>query len=415
MGDAHGGAESNHRTLRLSKDAAKLSDEAGQEYGESAIRDIETMMKQEYGLTNKKVAAIDQLKSEAAWLEEQKANNLERSWKTLRAARLAGMDNAADTATGTEGADFMHEVDLMISKGATDDDVAEQIALNSSIQGQEFIKVANNWEVYDPNRSEHRLALQQAEDAKSREMAAGRTPDPKNEILQSFSDIKKNEQNLGADERAALHEMAKEQAAKGLEKNKTYQEDLAKIKNCMNKDVWCHNQNTADEANAQMAQANKGQAPDPKNEVKAYSEVQGDPGAVFQDTRELVTLKLHEAQSAPIDQIENLVTNYDFNRDTDPEYFKQLDALKKESAEMQKANAARGNNAHDASKQSVQEFYGIKQGVNDSYREEGTEDVSVSRGSALSGRPRAPAATSPSAPSGDRGNGRVPSGNGGMN
>ncbi len=371
-GAAHGGDEDPHRKLRLSAEAAKAAQAAGKDYGQAAIRDIEKIMRKEYGLAdNMKVAAIDELRSEAAWLEEQKSNVYERSWKSLRAARLANEDTAEDTAAGTAGAEFMHEVDLLISKGATDRQIAEEVAVNSRVQSQLFVKQGNDWVPYD----------------------AQKQPNVDPNAIKSFSDIKADAQRegkpLGADARYALHQQAKAKALEGLDKDQALQEDIAKIEGCMQKDVWCHNGNTAAAANAELSKNSQGQPLPDNKQVKAYTPVTGDPGGVFQDTREMVYLKMHEAQNAPIEKIEEIVTSLDFNRDTDPEYFKELDRLKKETSEMQKANEARGNKAYNTSTQSVREFSGIRQGLNDTFREANTDDV-VS-GSGGQGNNRGPA------------------------
>jgi len=359
MGATHGGDQSPHRKLRLSKEAAESAGEAGKEYGEAAIKNIEDIMRDEYGLdANMKVAAIDQLKSEAAWLEEQKTNAYDRSWKSLRAARLAGMETSEDTAIGA-GADFMHEVDLEISKGAGDEVIAEKIALNSRIQGEQVVNTGTEsnpkWELYDQKKHETLLT--------------GKSEEQLQKIKSEFANIPRDQKDL-------LHAEALESARKATENDESYQEEVAKIQGCMNKDVWCHNQRTAAEEESKQAAAGGSatSSSTPKKSL-AFTAVEGDPGSVFQDTRELVNIKLSDAQKAPIDKIEGIVTNFDFNRETDPEYFKQLDELQKNSADMQKANEKRGNKHYDTATQSVQEFSGIRLGVNDSYREEGTEDV----------------------------------------
>jgi hypothetical protein len=359
MGAAHGGDKSPHRKLRLSKEAAQAAGDVGKQYGEATIKNIEEIMRDEYDLpADMKVAAIDHLKSESAWLEEQKSNSLDRTWKSLRAARLAGMETSEDTAIGA-GADFMHEVDLEISKGADDAVIAEKIALNSRIQGEQVVNTGTEsnprWELYDEKKHEAMLKAKGSEEERQKAKA-------------QFADIPR-------DQKDQLHAAALESARKASEKDESYQEEVAKIKGCMNKDVWCHNQRTAAEAESKESQSGAAPSSGAQTKSLAFTAVEGDPGAVFQDTRELVSIKLSDAQKAPIDKIEGIVRNYDFNRETDPEYFKELDALKKNSADMQKANEKRGNKHYDTATQSVQEFSGIRVGINDSYREEGTEDI----------------------------------------
>ncbi|MEO6459132.1 MAG: hypothetical protein ABIO95_01675 [Bdellovibrionota bacterium] len=367
MGAAHGGEKSPHRKLRLSAEAVAAANKAGTQYGEAAVNEIQADMRAEYGLApNMKVAAIDQLKSEAAWLEEQKENNLERGWKSLRAARLAGFDNAELTSAGQEGAEVMHDVDLMISKGATDRDVAQEIAVTDSIQAQQFVKVGNEWKPYDANDEAQKAALNTADANKTTD------PDARKKIQKSFSDLKKEVNN--ADEIATYHDAAKQIVLEGSEKNEEFQKDITQIEKCMNKETWCNNGKTAEQENDRLEKA-AGKPLDNDKRVKKYSEVQGDPGGVFQDTRELIYIKLADAQKAPIDKIESIVTSYDLNRETDPEYFKQIDKLKEDTEGMQKANEARGNKFYDTKTQSVREFSGVRQGVNDSYREENTEQT----------------------------------------
>jgi hypothetical protein len=395
MGASHGGDKSPHRILRLSKEAAEAAGEAGKEYGEAAIKNIEDIMRDEYDIpANMKVAAIDQLKSEAAWLEEQKTNAYDRSWKSLRAARLAGKEDAESTATDPEGADLMHEVDLMISKGADNRAIAQEVAVTSSIQEQTFVKVGNEWKLADPNDTQQKSIIE----------AAANDPEKLAKIQKSFADVKRDEKDLTADARYKLHQEAKQAVLEGSEKDEQFQEKLAKIEKCMDKDVWCHNERTAaaeESKNQQGATASAGT----EKKSLAFTAVEGDPGSVFQDTRELVNIKLSDAQKAPIDKIEEIVTNYDFNRETDPEYFKKLDELKKNTADMQKANEKRGNKYYNTATQSVQEFSGIRVGINDSYREEGTEDVKQ-------GLPAGPKPASTGRPSNNGGN--TINGNGGI-
>ena len=380
-GAAHGGKDDPHRKLRLSDEAAKASEEAGKDYGTAAIKNIEDAMREEYDIPkDMKVAAIDHLKSEVAWLEEQKTNTLERSWKALRAARLAGMDTSRDTAADSPGAEFMHEVDLEVSKGADESAIAEKIAVNSSIQQQQFVKNGNNWELLDEQK--HKAMLDTARSSSD--------PEALSKISKSFSELKRDEENLDADKISDLHQQAKAKALESAKEDEDFQKNLAQIQKCLGKDVWCHNENTASDANRAAAEA--GGSGGTSEGVKPFTEVTGDPGEVFQDARELVYLKLAEAQNAPIEEIESIVTNYDFNRETDPEYFKQLDELKKNTQDMQQANEARGNKDYDTAKQSVQKFSGIRMGVNDSFREEGTEaPVETSLGSAMGSSPAATA------------------------
>ena len=372
MGAAHGDDKDPHRKLRMTEEAMEAAKGAGDEYGAASIRDIEAAMKEEYGLTNKKVAAIDHLKSEAAWLEEQKLNNYNRAWKSLRAARLAGMDDAEDTAVGEDGAEFMHDVDLMVSKKAGDTEIAQEIALNNEIQNAEFVKQGNSWVPFDPQKYAD---------------ANPTAPRPPDDDLKTFADLKRDPAKPleDANLRSQLHEQARTAALDKASKDPDFQKDIEKIVKCLDKDTWCHNQNTADRANEPPPGAQAGASAN-NPDVKAFDVVQGDPGAAFQDTRELIYVKFADAQKAPIDEIEGIVTNYDFSRDTDPEYFKQLDTLKEDAAGMQKANEARGNNYYDTSTQSVQEMFGIKEGINDSFREEGTETPAGNRSPAAAGQ-----------------------------
>jgi hypothetical protein len=351
-GSAHDGPNNPHRIMRMSQEATEVSKAAGREYGEAAIREIEKIMRAEYGLAdNMKVAAIDELRSEVAWLEEQKGHIYERSWKTLRAARLAGEDTAYATATGTPGADLMHEVDLMISKGAGDREIAEKVAINGSMQNVAFENKNGRWVPYEAPENP----------------APGYRAPATIPFSQVAQEIRESKQGDTASELYRVHELAKQRVTQGLEQDDNYQKRLANIESCMQKDVWCHNEKTA----AQASSPNEQGTLPPR--VEAFTPVTGDPGAVFQDTRELIYVTLHEAQNAPIDKIEEIVkgASYDFNRESYPEFFKDLDQLKKESSELQKANEARGNNHYNTATQSARELSGIRLGINDTFREEG--------------------------------------------
>lgn len=84
-GSAHGGPNEPHRVYEVAEEAKKNARAAGESYGRRTITEAST---KKGSVTSN--ADIDLLRTEAAWLEDQKERNLQNGWKFLRAKRLIG-------------------------------------------------------------------------------------------------------------------------------------------------------------------------------------------------------------------------------------------------------------------------------------------------------------------------------------
>ncbi len=87
-------------------------------------------------------------------------------------------------------------------------------------------------------------------------------------------------------------------------------EYLAKLPNCLEFNKFCY-------AGWSESGNENGLAKDSKGKAILFQEIKGDPGAYFQDTRELIYSNFAYAANRPLSEMEKNVTNADFNTQTD--------------------------------------------------------------------------------------------------
>lgn len=349
-GGAHGGDRDFHRTLKLSEEAKEIAERIGQEYGEKALDDIMKLYQETYGDElegQDKVAAVDLKRSEAAWLEQQKENTYTRQWQLLRAARLAGYDGADERVAGTRGAQFMHELESKLANGASEQELAEMISVESTLEGK-ALGYKNGWVALDSLSAAEQDAA--AEEAKRR---LNLDPDSPSVNLSDLSSVSESERREAADN-------VRQHVSEAPDDDE--QERRQKIAGCLDGDTWCHTEDSALIAN--------GENPD---SAEAFTAVSGDPGEVFQDTRELIALKMAQMQTTPVNKIRELVTNQDFNESTHPEFFQELD--EKITAVQWLEDNDPDN--YDLDTMSFRELTGIRKGLNDTFDDSlpGLQDV----------------------------------------
>jgi hypothetical protein len=384
-GAAHGDAKSKHRVYKLTEEAKAAAEKAGEEYGKLAIEQAR------YGGKNKQVD-MDLLRSEAAWLEQQKRHMTEAAWKTLRAARLAGIDTSV-----TPDDPFMTKVGNMLSNGDGDDKIAQEVVLKDRTDSQGMCNVGGAWGVCTEqtqakaNESISKETEAIRESIKRDEAAyAAAQQKIREKYSLSMKELTKKEVSEG---RATyeLEEQVREQvlagvAKSGAENQKSLEEETAKAQACMGKDKWCYGgvgvANVNSDPKMVAAQAQPGAKP-----IDKFDEVQGDAGIAFNDTREIIYNRLSEAQLAPVNKIESVMKGMDFDRDKYPEFYEQLDDLKKDAKNLEDSNGS----DYDADSQNVPMMFGIRLGENDTYRP--NADKSSGPAPASTNTSSAPAAT----------------------
>lgn len=352
-GASHGGDEEGfHRTYKLSNDAREIAERIGRQYGERALEDIMNLYQETYGDRlggQDRVAAVDLKRSEAAWLEQQKETIYDRQWRLLRAARLAGYDGADQRVAGTRGAVFMHELESKLANGASEQELASIIAEEQGVRSADLGYENGKWiplsAASDPTKA--------ASDAQA-ELENLPGYDPDKPAVATVAGLGR----LGLD-KSEIEEIADEvrqenEASLTSAQRQQQQEDAEKIAGCMEANTWCHTENSAAIATN-----------DPNNPVEKYSEVRGDPGSVFEDTRELIAQKMAEIQTLPVNEIRNSLReiSLDFNEQTHPEYFQELD---QKIAEVQGLEDADPDN-YNLDTMSFRELTGIRKGLNDTF------------------------------------------------
>jgi len=395
-GATHGGDKSRHRKYKLSAGAMAAAKESGEAMGIKTIEDAQKAIRAiKGGDSGTKVAALDLLRAEAVWAEDQKESQYERSWQTLRAARLIGADNVAETQAGTEGAAIMHEVDEIISNAASkeeaDEKVAEAIAAASTVKSQRMIVDQHgNWTPLDPSKENQLNSASNPfktlpDDQLRRYVEDTRPGIEEKDVVLAIESLKGQEKvTLSVDELQKLGiedkqmRQARDQAKSFILSNESTKESVDKAKKalldneCLKADVWCHNKNTSTGSlPSESAPSNGTAATSTEQKPNLYDRFEGsDPGDIFQDTRELANINAQKAIKAPVADMRRIISNADFNESTNPEVFEELTALEDQTETLHKNAKANGADVYDPKTHNLREISGIRQGVNDSWSDE---------------------------------------------
>jgi len=367
-GGSHG--DTKHRKYATSPEALAVIKRVAKEYGAKTLEDIQSAYRDAYGAempNAEKFAAIHLLRSENAWLEEQKGAIYERQWKLLRAARLAGYEDAEERVAGANagGDKFMHDIEEMISNGASDAEVGKRIALNAEITRETMLLDGGNW-ISQSEFNEKYKGL----DATSRQ---NKLTDAQNKAKQKIEKAYKDANpGSSAPSNVSYQDFVKYGSLSSDEYNKVkgsildyhssnpsddLKKTFAKAADCMQANNWCHTPQSAAAAQPKNASGTTAKGPE------VFEKVSGDPGAVFNDTRELIYIAMQKAQNVPVNQIEKTVTSLDFNRRTNPEYFKELDETIAEVKQLQDSDPENYN----LDTMSLRELTGIRKGLNDTF------------------------------------------------
>lgn len=360
-GAAHGpggekDAEEPHRILELSDKAYAKAKQAGQAYGDSAVNAAEdyvgpapagaqgikdknglvTSMKVQSGdqTTTVKVGAnVDLLKSEYAWLERQKQRQIDLEWQSLRAARLAGAEKDptairlfADVFGNNNMSDQQRQ-----QEAATRIFEWSQISdLDVCMKSGEFLKSDSNGK---PNCS-------------------GENNDPIGTLSEFLS--QKQDPDLAQKKWAEARKLVGQGDLKPKEKKEMAQE-VAKIRNCLGRDVWCYDRKHAMAAMQKNNQngnggGNNANARGNNNNQKdlTWTPVQGDPGNAFDDVREALFNRLSAANAGGLDNFKKVMSTIDFNEKTDAKtntkpFREMMEQLKKAQAAAKLVQSGQGD------------------------------------------------------------------------
>ncbi len=290
-GSAHGDEEEDHRVYAVSDKAFKQSALAGEAYAKGALSDAISTEAQ-YGNKNpnmrprptpgkKQNANIDLLKSEAAWLEEQKSRNVRTGWKYFRAQRFAGVakgDISEEHELGEKVSSFYGKNESDTT--ASDQKMGQYLAKRSAILRQDICK-----------------------DGKPpRDIDDKKGVCPNNEAPMSVRAYAEEKERVGD---SGARKSAIATAEKNLKLSKYAQKDVDKNAEayalCMKAGMWCTDKGPPTR-NAQPVIAG----------TNVY-EVKGDVGGAFNDTREFVYHQSERASQGPLNRYMDTVTNMDFN------------------------------------------------------------------------------------------------------
>jgi hypothetical protein len=283
-GAAHGEG-SSHRIYELSEESEQNAKATGQRYGAKAIRDIQT--EQGRDASGKDTAPnIDLLRSEAAWLEDQKQMNLRQGWKFLRARRLASQQDSVKMSRGEQEVlgEQIQAIYRRVPAGNSaaldqaDSKAAELIAERSAALSQRVCLATCQAQAECRGAS---APLRQAAG-----LSATTTNPPGDERVLLSTCIAANRQvQPGFDARGRI-----EQARRNLspEDRRELQRNVASVRRCLKQDAWC-------------------KAADGK-----FVEVKGDPGNAFTDSRELIYHQADKAARGPLNQYMRTMQSADF-------------------------------------------------------------------------------------------------------
>jgi hypothetical protein len=279
VGAAHDGED--HKVYDLNpavKDALKKAGEAYfEQFKEDVLKQGRTDDQRDYG--------NDAIRSEAAWLYKQWQFKVETSWKTLRAARLAGFrTDRPDSIDFAEGQAFMKRIGEGLSKNGSDQSLAEQVAIQGSVMDKLFCEVApansNKWQLCPPP---------------GRTPATTVGPELRRSALGQL--LSKNwAPPIPAGLQRTYYQQALARAREEASKDPQIQKNIAKIRECMSPSKWCSNEDL----------------PGAQPPVKKWEEFKGDPGVVFKDTREPLYMKMSLASKLPLAQQRKFVSDADF-------------------------------------------------------------------------------------------------------
>ncbi len=331
LGAAHGDDKtSGHRVYDLTKSAWEKAKQAGQDYGNktiqeskdvrgfenslpnggSPVRDADgrvTSYKTVDGQIHKISGNIDFLKSEAAWLEQQKALVIDAQWKSMRAARLAGADNA----------NFSHNGSRLDPKALREfNNIYLQKGLTPQQREQEVAKRINEY------RSSNSIGLStcpagwQNISKNPKGPALCKKPGTKDDTaeLATVGLIRREGQGNQGDQDIISKAIEQNRNKNPASKNEA--ETIQKISKCMQPGVWCYGNRAAEREANEANKNNKSNKPKTSDDF-LYTQASGDPGNVFDDTRELIFHQLSVANKGPLDQFEKTMNSADLNKNTD--------------------------------------------------------------------------------------------------
>jgi hypothetical protein len=389
--DAQSAEYDDHRIYELTKEAKEAAGKAGTGYAEQVIQDatdptLKQEVQQEYsqrgissstsmnsrgritrttranGKTNTSEvgAEVDLLRSEYAWLEDQKRQYTDRAWKSIRAARLAGIPTNRQYEPGTRN-DMTEFISLVSNDPGNDDAIAQRILERKELgltqfcmdasgklivktpqsapncftppaaasgapsstdpSGLSAAELAYKQKLQDLAKSNNRTLSDNDANMLAKQMASGSV---------SLSDANKltdaqGTQQLYGEARANRGNLSPDQ-------QKQMQKDIAKVKACLQRDTWCPSNDVTLQNGKQL---------------KAF-EAANDSAADFSpDVREFMYVRYRGALDGPLADMKNAMTFDDFRASTDAatgstiygDFVKEWEKAMQAAAKVEKVNA----------------------------------------------------------------------------
>jgi hypothetical protein len=309
-----------HRVYELTDEAKKNAEQAGKTYATQVIQDagqydasgakgvrnvgadknqVEVFDGRKW--TRQNVAANPELlRSEAAWLEEQKARNVQNGWKMLRAKRLIGQIRAAN------------ENNIGWDDQLSSDEKKEYFKINPGAHPN----LISDHDVDELVNSTYRSASQTGDTSREdQQLMAALSKKAAAELARRQQYLTMVLKRRGASTDPAVDKRAIEESQKQLQVNNDL---LAK---CMAQGAWCTN-------NSKLDPKLRGKLPNPPStaspnaprptvDLVDIAKAGQDPGAAYQDTRELNYNLADQARRGPLANNVNNVRNSDFSENSD--------------------------------------------------------------------------------------------------
>ncbi len=288
--DKPGQDKEKHRTYQLTSQSAANADKAGKNYAERVLRDARKFFS---GNEKANVAVNpDALRSEAQWLNEQMLNEIDNSWRTLRAHRIFNDDFPyGNSKFKTLGCTFTSSKS---SLGALANQFAKQHAsVKNLAEKDRLIGVAMADVVYEKCFKD---------------------------LVDKVNKMPDSGEPQKSEKKAKQAELA------------SYQSELRRVMGtCMVRDVWCSEQPVA--------------GTNPQEKKFDRLPAGRDVGNAFRDTREFNYVKMSGAMRGPVKDYMKNMRSMDFNERNNPQEWARME---KQHQELLKEMAAYQKNLKDA-------------------------------------------------------------------
>ncbi len=370
MGPAHPGTEQNpelmekHRIYDMTAEAKDAATKAGKDYGQQVIYDAtskengteteqalaeigasSTFSENSKGQVTRTVrtkdgksstavmgAEVDLLRSEYGWLEQQKKDYTERAWKTIRAARLAGIETKDQGIDPTTKSDMTEFIGLVSNDPGNDQAIAQRIQEFQEAKLNSFCLDANgNFSIekftngtsscVQPTTTTALTPTTGDQPLNAQEQALFTQLQTKNnQRIISDSDLKNIARATASSGTMSLSNAKRFVDASGAsqlyaearnnrgnlspEKKKEIEQDIGKIQKCLQRDVWCSGNDVRDPKTGNVI-------------AKKFEDAPAQSADFSNDVREFMYTRYSQALEGPLANMGQAMTFQDFSKETD--------------------------------------------------------------------------------------------------